>query len=104
MRPSTTSTPRLRRNADKTNPAAARREVARLCSTLLARVRRKTGTARAQTAAMYRSKTKINKLATKRHLQMSQRIKPAGHLDMSQQDRLWDPSDLICARFSPRRE
>ena len=29
-------------------------------------VRRKTGTARAQTAAMYRSKTKINKLATKR--------------------------------------
>ena len=67
-------------------------------------VRRKTGTARAQTAAMYRSKTKINKLATKRHLQMSQRIKPAGHLDMSQQDRLWDPSDLICARFSPRRE
>ena len=51
---------------DVTNPAAARREVARLCSTLLVRVRRKTVTARAQTAAMYRSKTKINKPATKR--------------------------------------
>ena len=51
---------------DNTNPAAARREVARLCSTLLERVRRKTVTARAQTAAIYRSRTKINKPPTKR--------------------------------------
>jgi hypothetical protein len=46
---------------DRTNPAAARREVTRLCSTLLVRVRRKTVTARAQTAHIYRSRTKINK-------------------------------------------
>ena len=43
-----------------TNPAAARRQVADLCSTLLTRVRRKTVTRRAQTAAVYRSKIKIN--------------------------------------------
>ena len=51
---------------DSTNPAAARREVARLCSTLLERVRRKTVTARAQTAHIYRSRTKINKTPVKR--------------------------------------
>jgi len=47
-----------------TNPAAARRNVADLCGTLLARVRRKNVTRRAQTAAVYRSKTKINKGST----------------------------------------
>ena len=51
---------------DSTNPAAARREVAGLCSTLLERVRRKTVTARAQTAHIYRSRTKINKTPVKR--------------------------------------
>ena len=51
---------------EATNPAAARREVARLCSTLLERVRRKTVTARAQTAHIYRSRTKINKTPVKR--------------------------------------
>jgi hypothetical protein len=51
---------------DSTNPAAARRQVGQLCATLLVRVRRKTVTARAQTAAIYRSRTKINKPATKR--------------------------------------
>jgi hypothetical protein len=49
-----------------TNPAAARRHVADLCGTLLARVRRKNVTRRAQTAAVYRSKTKINKGADTR--------------------------------------
>ena len=51
---------------ETTNPAAARREVARLRSTLLERVRRKTVTARAQTAHIYRSRTKINKAPVKR--------------------------------------
>ena len=45
---------------------AARREVGQLCSTLLERVRRKTVTQRAQSAGVYRSRTKINKPATKR--------------------------------------
>ena len=49
-----------------TNPAAVRRHVGQLCATLLERVRRKTVTARAQTAHIYRSRTKINKPATKR--------------------------------------
>jgi hypothetical protein len=49
-----------------TNPAAARRDVADLCGTLLARVRRKTVTRRGQTAAVYRSRTKINKAPAKR--------------------------------------
>ena len=51
---------RLAAQLQATNPAAARRQVADLCSTLLARVRRKTVTRRAQTAAVYRSKIKIN--------------------------------------------
>jgi hypothetical protein len=49
-----------------TNPAAARRRVGQLCATLLVRVRRKTVTARAQTAHVYRSRTKINKTPVKR--------------------------------------
>jgi hypothetical protein len=49
-----------------TNPAAARRQVGQLCATLLVRVRRKPVTARAQTAAIYRSRTKINKTPVKR--------------------------------------
>jgi hypothetical protein len=51
---------------EATNPAAARRQVGQLCATLLARVRRKTVTARAQTAHVYRSRTKINKTPAKR--------------------------------------
>lgn len=51
---------------EATNPAAARRQVAQLCATLLERVRRKTVTARAQTAHIYRSRTKINKTPVKR--------------------------------------
>jgi Integrase core domain len=51
---------------EATNPAAARRQVAQLCATLLERVRRKTVTARAQTAHVYRSRTKINKTPVKR--------------------------------------
>lgn len=49
-----------------TNPAAVRRQVGQLCATLLERVRRKTVTARAQTAHVYRSRTKINKTPLKR--------------------------------------
>jgi hypothetical protein len=44
-----------------TNPAAVRRQIGQLCATLLERVRRKTVTARAQTAHIYRSRTKLNK-------------------------------------------
>jgi len=51
---------------EATNPAAARRQVGQLCATLLTRVRRKTVTARAQTAHIYRSRTKINKTPIKR--------------------------------------
>ena len=51
---------------EATNPAAARRHVAQLCATLLQRVRRKTVTARTQTAHIYRSRTKINKTPAKR--------------------------------------
>jgi hypothetical protein len=42
-----------------TNPAASRREVARLCATLLERVRRKPVTRRAKTNRAYTSGTKI---------------------------------------------
>jgi Integrase core domain len=49
-----------------TNPAAVRRQVGQLCATLLVRARRKTVTARAQTAHVYRSRTKINKTPVKR--------------------------------------
>jgi hypothetical protein len=51
---------------EATNPAAVRRQVGQLCATLLQRVRRKTVTARAQTAHVYRSRTKINKTPAKR--------------------------------------
>jgi hypothetical protein len=51
---------------EATNPAAARRQVGQLCATLLERVRRKTITTRAQTAHVYRSRTKINKTPLKR--------------------------------------
>lgn len=44
-----------------TNPAAARREVARLCATLLERVRRKTITRRAKTNQAYLSGTKTKR-------------------------------------------
>src|SRR5688572_6129607 len=57
---------RLAAQLEATNPAAARRQVGQLCSTLLQRVRRKTVTARAQTAHIYRSRTKINKTPVKR--------------------------------------
>ena len=57
---------RLAAQITATNPAAARREVANLCGTLLARVRHKTVTRRAQTATVYRSKTKINNRPEKR--------------------------------------
>lgn len=52
---------RLAAQLEATNPAAARREVGQLGSTLLERVRRKTVTQRAQSAGVYRSRTKINK-------------------------------------------
>ena len=51
---------------ETTNPAAGRRQVGQLCATLLERVRRKTVTARAQTAHVYRSRTKINKTSPRR--------------------------------------
>jgi Integrase core domain len=57
---------RLAAQLEATNPAAVRRQVGQLCSTLLQRVRRKTVTARAQTAHIYRSRTKINKTPAKR--------------------------------------
>jgi hypothetical protein len=57
---------RLAAQLEATNPAAARREVGQLCSTLLERVRRKSVTRRAQTASIYRSRTKINKPQPKR--------------------------------------
>lgn len=57
---------RLAAQLDSTNPAAARRHVADLCSTLLARVRHKNVTRRAQTATVYRSKTKITNRPEKR--------------------------------------
>jgi hypothetical protein len=57
---------RLAGQLEATNPAAARRQVGQLCATLLQRVRRKTITARAQTAHIYRSRTKINKTPVKR--------------------------------------
>jgi len=59
-------TARLAAQLTSTNPAAARRQVADLCGTLLARVRHKTVTRRAQTAAVYRSRTKINNRPQKR--------------------------------------
>jgi Integrase core domain len=52
---------RLAAQLEATNPAAARREVGQLGSTLIERVRRKTVTQRAQSAGVYRSRTKINK-------------------------------------------
>ena len=52
---------RLAAQLEATNSAAARREVGQLCSTLIERVRRKTVTQRAQSAGVYRSRTKINK-------------------------------------------
>lgn len=57
---------RLAAQLEQTNPAATRRHVADLCGTLLARVRHKTVTRRAQTATVYRSKTKINNRPEKR--------------------------------------
>jgi hypothetical protein len=57
---------RLTTQLEATNPAAVRRQVGQLCATLLERVRRKTVTARAQTAHIYRSRTKINKTPAKR--------------------------------------
>jgi hypothetical protein len=57
---------RLAAQLQATNPAAVRRQVGQLCSTLLQRVRRKTVTARAQTAHVYRSRTKIDKTPAKR--------------------------------------
>jgi hypothetical protein len=57
---------RLAAQLQTTNPAAARRQIADLCGTLLQKVRRKTVTRRAQTAAVYRSRTKINKPPTTR--------------------------------------
>jgi hypothetical protein len=45
---------------EDTNPAAARREVARMCATLLERVRRKTVTRRAKTNRAHLSGTKPN--------------------------------------------
>jgi hypothetical protein len=57
---------RLTAQLEATNPAAVRRQVGQLCATLLERVRRKTVTARAQTAHIYRSRTKINKTPAKR--------------------------------------
>jgi len=57
---------RLAHLLDTTNPAAARRAVADFGGTLLARVRHKTVTRRAQAATVYRSKTKLNQPATKR--------------------------------------
>jgi Integrase core domain len=57
---------RLAGQLEATNPAAVRRQVGQLCSTLLQRVRRKTVTARAQTAHVYRSRTKIDKTPAKR--------------------------------------
>jgi hypothetical protein len=57
---------RLAAQLRATNPAAVRRQVGQLCATLLERVRRKTVTARAQTAHVYRSRTKINKTLLKR--------------------------------------
>ena len=57
---------RLAAQLQATNPAAVRREVGQLCATLLERVRCKTVTARAQTAHVYRSRTKINKTPVKR--------------------------------------
>ena len=57
---------RLATQLEATNPAAVRRQVGQLCATLLQRVRRKTVTARAQTAHVYRSRTKINKTPLKR--------------------------------------
>jgi hypothetical protein len=57
---------RLAGQLEASNPAAVRRQVGHLCSTLLQRVRRKTVTARAQTAHVYRSRTKIDKTPTKR--------------------------------------
>jgi hypothetical protein len=59
-------TRRLTAQLEATNPAAVRRQVGQLCATLLERVRRKTVTARAQTAHIYRSRTKINKTPAKR--------------------------------------
>jgi hypothetical protein len=59
---------RLAGQLEATNPAAVRRQVGQLCATLLERVRRKAVTARAQTAHIYRSRTKINKTPVKRHL------------------------------------
>ena len=59
-------TRRLAAELEATDPAAARRQVGQLCATLLERVRRKTVTARAQTAHIYRSRTKINKMPVKR--------------------------------------
>jgi hypothetical protein len=57
---------RLAGQLEATNPAAVRRQVGQLCATLLQRVRRKTVTTRAQTAHVYRSRTKINKTPAKR--------------------------------------
>ena len=57
---------RLAHLLEATNPVAARRHVADLCGTLLQRVRHKTVTRRGQTAAVYRSRTKINKTPAKR--------------------------------------
>jgi hypothetical protein len=57
---------RLAAQLEATNPAALRRHVGQLCATLLERVRRKTVTRRAQTAHVYRSRTKLNKTPAKR--------------------------------------
>jgi hypothetical protein len=57
---------RLAAQLQATNPAALRRHVGQLCATLHERVRRKTVTRRAQTAHVYRSRTKLNKTPLKR--------------------------------------
>ena len=75
---------RLATQLEATNPAAVRRQVGQLRATLLERVRRKRSPPEPKPPTSTDPKPRSTRGRSSRHLWMSQRIEPAGQVDMSQ--------------------